>query len=259
MARRCFVAANWKMNMTVSQALPFASQLATLTGGEAAEIAIAPPFVALLPVGQALLSSGVALAAQNCHAVSSGAYTGEVSAPMLADVGCRYVIVGHSERRQLFGETDSLVNEKAKAVLAAGLCPILCVGETLEEREQGKTLELISWQLQAGLAGISHESPMVIAYEPVWAIGTGKTATSAQAQEVHAHIREQLRKLWKEAAEQVRILYGGSMKASNAEDLMSQPDIDGGLVGGASLQFVEFAAIVEAAKKATGHKQQRNA
>ncbi|MCL2178832.1 MAG: triose-phosphate isomerase [Proteobacteria bacterium] len=255
MVRRYLVAANWKMNMTVSQALPFAAQLATLTGGEAAEIAVAPPFVALSAVGQALHSSGVVLAAQNCHAASAGAYTGEVSVPMLADVGCRYIIVGHSERRQLLGETDSLVNEKAKAVLAAGLSPILCIGETLEEREQGKTLEIISWQLQAGLAGIPNEVRVVIAYEPIWAIGTGKTATAAQAQEVHAHIRGQLRKQWKEGAERVRILYGGSVKADNAEELMSQADIDGALVGGASLQFEAFAAIIEAAKKAAGRKK----
>jgi triosephosphate isomerase len=244
--------------MTVSEALPLAAQLATLTSGQAVEVAVAPAFVALFPVGQVLRPSGVALAAQNCHALSSGAYTGEVSAPMLADLGCRYVIVGHSERRQLFGETDSLIHEKVKAVLAAGMAPILCVGETLEERERGKTLELVSGQLHACLAGMTSSvgSRLVIAYEPIWAIGTGKTATTQEAQEVHAHLREWLRQRWGEVAGQVRILYGGSVKAGNAAQLMEQPDIDGALVGGASLQFEEFSAIVEAAaRQATAHKK----
>jgi len=252
MARRCLVAANWKMNMTLSQALPFAEQLATLASHPAVEVAVAPAFVALFPVGQVLCPRGVALAAQNCHAASSGAYTGEVSAPMLADLGCRYVIVGHSERRQLLGEADDFVARKVKAVLAAGMAPILCVGETLEEREGGKTLERVLGQLQASLAGLRREegAQLVIAYEPVWAIGTGKTATTQEAQEVHAHIREWLKPLWGEVAQQVRILYGGSVKADNAAQLMAQPDIDGALVGGASLQFEEFSAIVEAAKQA---------
>jgi len=257
MLRRCLVAANWKMNMTVSQALPLAAQLATLTNGEEVEIAVAPPFVALFPVGQVLRPSGVALAAQNCHAMSAGAYTGEVAAPMLADLGCRYVIVGHSERRQLFGETDDFIHQKVKAVLAAGISPIFCVGETLEEREEGKTLELISGQLHASLADMASSvaTKLVIAYEPVWAIGTGKTATTQEAQEVHAHIRSWLHRHWGEVAKQVRILYGGSVKAGNAAQLMAQPDIDGALVGGASLQFEEFSAIVEAAKQATGDKK----
>ncbi|MCL2011732.1 MAG: triose-phosphate isomerase [Cystobacterineae bacterium] len=257
MLRRCLVAANWKMNMTVSQALPLAAQLATLTSGPLAEIAVAPPFVALFPVGQVLRPSGVALAAQNCHALSAGAYTGEVSAPMLADLGCRYVIIGHSERRQLFGESDSFIHEKVKAVLEAGLYPILCVGETLEEREHNQTLEVVSKQLQANLAGISSGlgAKLVIAYEPIWAIGTGKTATAQEAQEVHAHIRGWLQQLWGETSKQLRILYGGSVKASNAEELMAKPDIDGALVGGASLQFAEFSAIIEAAKKAMAHKK----
>jgi len=257
MARRCFVAANWKMNMTVSQALPLAAQLATLTSSQTTEIAVAPAFVALFPVGQVLRPSGVALAAQNCHAVSSGAYTGEVSAPMLADLGCRYVIVGHSERRQLFGEKDDFIQKKVKAVLAAGMHPIVCVGETLEEREAGKTLALVSGQLEANLADIASGvgAKVVIAYEPIWAIGTGKTATTQEAQEVHAHIRAWLGRYWGEVAWQVRILYGGSVKAGNAAQLMAQPDIDGALVGGASLEFEEFSAIVEAAKQAMAHKK----
>ena len=253
MERRCLVAGNWKMNMTPSQALPFAAQLATLTSNPAVEVAVAPPFAALFPVGQVLLPSGVALAAQNCHALASGAYTGEVSAPMLADLGCRYVIVGHSERRQLFGEADDFIRQKVKAVLAAGMAPLLCVGETLEEREEGKTLERVSKQLGASLEGMA-VGALSIAYEPVWAIGTGKTATTQEAQEVHAYIRAWLGRLWGEAARPVRILYGGSVKADNAAQLMAQPDIDGALVGGASLQFEEFAAIVEAAKQATAHK-----
>lgn len=257
MQRRCLVAANWKMNLTVSQALPFAAQLVTLSGEPSVEVAVAPAFPALFPIGQVLCHSGIALAAQNCHAVSAGAYTGEVSAPMLADLGCSYVIIGHSERRQLFGETDALVCEKLKAVLAAGMAPLFCLGETLEEREGGKTLAVISRQLEAGLLGLTSEegAKLVVAYEPVWAIGTGKTATTQEAQEVHAYIREWLGRRWGEVAKQLRILYGGSVKAGNALQLMSQPDIDGALVGGASLQFEEFSAIVAAARQATAHKK----
>jgi triosephosphate isomerase len=212
-------------------------------------VAIAPPFTALHPVSKALEDSNIALAAQNCHASDSGAFTGEIAAPMLKEVGCSYVILGHSERRQLFGETDAGVNRKTAAVLKAGMLPIICVGETLDEREGNKTLAVVEAQVKGCLAGFgaAEGAKFVIAYEPVWAIGTGKVATTRQAQEVHAHIRALLTGLWgSEAAGQVRIQYGGSVKPDNAAELLSQPDIDGALVGGASLKATDFAAIVKA-------------
>lgn len=251
MARRCFIAGNWKMNKTVAESLALVRELrnAISVVRDRVEVAIAPPFTALHPVGKALEDSNIALAAQNCHASDSGAFTGEVAAPMLKEVGCSYVILGHSERRQLFGETDAGVNRKTAAVLKAGMLPIICVGETLEEREGNKTLAVVEAQVKGCLAGFgaAEGAKFVIAYEPVWAIGTGKTATSRQAQEVHAHIRQLLGGLWgAEAAAQVRIQYGGSVKADNAAELLSQPDIDGALVGGASLKVADFAAIVKA-------------
>ncbi|MFZ5445950.1 MAG: triose-phosphate isomerase [Myxococcota bacterium] len=251
MARRCFIAGNWKMNKTVSESLALVRELrnAISVVRDRVEVAIAPPFTALHPVGKALEDSNIALAAQNCHASDSGAFTGEVAAPMLKEVGCSYVILGHSERRQLFGETDAGVNRKVAAVLKAGMLPIVCVGETLEEREGNKTLSVVETQVKGCLAGFgaAEGAKFVIAYEPVWAIGTGKTATSRQAQEVHAHIRALLGGLWgADAAGQVRIQYGGSVKADNAAELLSQPDIDGALVGGASLKAADFAAIVKA-------------
>ncbi len=252
MARRSFVAGNWKMHKTVGEATAIARELRGLVSQlrDRVEIAIAPPFTALHAVAKALEDSNVAVAAQNCHAEVQGAFTGEVSAPMCAEAGCRYVILGHSERRQLFGETDVGVNSKVKAVLAAKLLPIICVGETLAEREAGKTLEIVSAQVRGCLNGFSAEQgkSFVLAYEPVWAIGTGKTATSKQAQEVHAHIRGLLTAQWGEGvAQAVRIQYGGSVKPENAQELLSQPDIDGALVGGASLKAADFAAIVKAA------------
>ena len=251
MTRRCFIAGNWKMNKSVGEALTLVRELrnAISVVRDRVEVAIAPPFTALHPVGKALEDSNIALAAQNCHASESGAFTGEVSAPMLAELGAKYVILGHSERRQLFGETDAGVNRKTAAVLKAGMLPIVCVGETLEERDGGKTLSVVETQVKGCLAGFDAKqgASFVIAYEPVWAIGTGKTATTRQAQEVHAHIRGLLTGLWgKEAAEQVRIQYGGSVKPENAAELLSQPDIDGALVGGASLKAADFAAIVKA-------------
>ena len=251
MARRCFIAGNWKMNKTVGESLTLVRELRNAISVvlDRVEVAIAPPFTALHPVGKALEDSNIALAAQNCHASDSGAFTGEVAAPMLKEVGCSYVILGHSERRQLFGETDAGVNRKTAAVLKAGMLPIICVGETLEEREGNKTLAVVETQVKGCLAGFgaAEGAKFVIAYEPVWAIGTGKTATSRQAQEVHAHIRQLLGGLWgAEAAAQVRIQYGGSVKADNAAELLSQPDIDGALVGGASLKVADFAAIVKA-------------
>jgi triosephosphate isomerase len=249
--RRMFITGNWKMNKTVGEALALVRDLRGMVSmvRDRVEIAVAPPFSALQPVSKALDDSNIGLAAQNCHWETSGAFTGEVSAPMLKEVGCQYVIVGHSERRQLFGETDETVNKRLQAVVKAGMRPIACVGETLAEREGGKTLEVVTRQVKGGLAGFSaaEVAQFVVAYEPVWAIGTGRNATSAQAQEVHAHIRETLTSLvGREAAEQVRIQYGGSVKPDNAAEILGKPDVDGALVGGASLKAADFAAIVKA-------------
>jgi triosephosphate isomerase len=249
-ARRCFIAGNWKMNKTVTESLAFVRELRGLVSMvRNVEIAVAPTFPALFPVAKALEGSNIQVAAQNCHAADAGAFTGETSAPILKDAGCSWVIVGHSERRQLFQETDAGINRKIDAALKAGLLPIVCVGETLEQREAGKTLEVVSQQLKGCLSGFGSDlgASFVIAYEPVWAIGTGKTATARQAQEVHAHIRLHLGGLWGDAvAARVRIQYGGSVKPENAAELLHQPDIDGALVGGASLKAADFAAIVKA-------------
>ena len=249
MARKKFVCGNWKMHKTVPEAVALAKELREGLGGAGdVQIAVAPAFTALLPVAQVLRGGAVELAAQNVHWEVQGAFTGEVSAPMLADAGCRHCIVGHSERRQLFGETDETVRKKVGAVLSAGMLPIVCVGETLQEREQGRTLEVVERQVRAALAGLAPQlSAMTVAYEPVWAIGTGKTATSAQAQEVHAAIRKVLRDLGGSAADAVRIQYGGSVKPENASELMAQPDVDGALIGGASLKAKDFIAIVKGA------------
>ncbi len=250
--RRPFIAGNWKMNKTVGEATALVRELRGLVSmvRDRVEIAVAPPFTALYPVAKALEDSNISLAAQNCHWEASGAYTGEVSTGMLQEVGCRYVIIGHSERRQFFGETDETVNRRLQAVLRAGLLPILCVGETLAEREGNRTLEVVGRQLKGGLAGFAtgDVGGFVVAYEPVWAIGTGKTATSDQAQEVHAFIREQLTLLHgQQTANRIRIQYGGSVKPENAAELLSKPDVDGALVGGASLKAGDFAGIVKAA------------
>jgi triosephosphate isomerase len=212
---------------------------------------VAPPFTALSAVKAALQGSSMELFAQNCHFDKQGAFTGEVSAPMLAEIGCDGVILGHSERRQLFGETDEGVNRKIKAALEARLHPVVCVGETLQEREAGRTWEVVSRQVRGAFAGISSENVgrCTIAYEPVWAIGTGKTATTAQAQEVHGQIRGLLREIASpQVADAVRIQYGGSVKPENAAELLAQQDIDGALVGGASLKADDFARIVGGAK-----------
>jgi triosephosphate isomerase len=210
---------------------------------------VAPPFTALAAAAEAMRGSAVELAAQNVHFEKQGAFTGEVSAPMLAEVGCHHAIVGHSERRQLFGETDETVRKKVGALLAVGIRPIVCVGETLAEREAGRTLEVVDRQVRAALSGLPAEpvAALTIAYEPVWAIGTGKTASTAQAQEVHAAIRKLLRELAGGAADAVRIQYGGSVKPENAAELMAQPDVDGALVGGASLKAQDFSQIVKGA------------
>ncbi len=212
------------------------------------EIVVCPPFISLQTVKDVLAGSNIGLGAQNVFWEKNGAFTGEVSAPMLKSVGCAYVIIGHSERRTYFGETDSTVNKRIFASLTEGLKPIVCVGETLEEREAGKTFDVIKRQITGGLANLSTEQmvPVVIAYEPVWAIGTGKTATPAQAQEVHAFIRQLLKELFGQAtADATRLQYGGSVKPENAAELMSQPDIDGALVGGASLKAETFEKIIK--------------
>jgi triosephosphate isomerase len=250
MARQKFVCGNWKLHKTVAEATALVKELAAGLAGETrVQVAVAPVFTSLAAVKAALAGSPIQLAAQDVHWEAQGAFTGEVSAPLLADVGVTHVIVGHSERRQLFGETDETVRRKAGAVLSAGLRPIVCVGETLAEREAGRTLEVVGRQVRGGLAGLPPEAlaAVTLAYEPVWAIGTGKTATTAQAQEVHAALRAILRELGGAVADSIRIQYGGSVKPENAAELMSQADVDGALVGGASLKAGDFLAIVKGA------------
>jgi len=248
MGRQPFIAGNWKMNKTVEEALDLVRQLkASIPNIEEVEVAVAPPFTALYAVSQELKGSSIRLAAQNLFYEEKGAFTGEVSPLMLKEIGCQYVIIGHSERRQFFGETDETVNLKIKAALAQGLKPIFCVGETLKERVEGKTFSVIERQAEGGLQGLGEEemNNIVIAYEPVWAIGTGRTATPEQAEEVHHFIRERLEKLYlREIAEGVRIQYGGSVTPENIKGLMSQENIDGALVGGASLKPESFSKIV---------------
>ncbi len=249
MARKKFVCGNWKMHKTAGEARDLVRALAPLVQGSPVQVAVAPPFTALHPVAQAARGTGIEVAAQDVYWEKQGAFTGEVSAPMLAEAGCQHGIVGHSERRQLFGETDDTVRRKVVALLAAGVRPIVCVGETLQEREANRTLEVVERQVRQGLAGVSTEDlgKITIAYEPVWAIGTGRTATSAQAQEVHLAIRNLLREIGAPVADAIRIQYGGSVKPENAAELMAQPDVDGALVGGASLKAQDFVAIVKGA------------
>jgi triosephosphate isomerase len=245
--RQRFLAANWKMHKSIGEAVDFAKAfLPRVAGEERHEIAIAPPFTALAALARALEGSRVRLAAQNVHDQAHGAFTGEVAPGMLAELGCAYAIVGHSERRQLFGESSEFVARKAAALLAQQIRPIVCVGETLEEREASRTFAVLEAQLAGSLDRVEGDQigDVVIAYEPVWAIGTGRTATPATAQEAHAMIRGWLRGRFGAAAERVRIQYGGSVKPENAAELMAQPDIDGALVGGASLEPDSFARIV---------------
>ncbi len=248
MARTPFIAGNWKLHKTVDEATESARDLAErLRDVRDVEVMIAPPFVALAPVAAVLGDGSVGLGAQNLFWEESGAYTGEVSGPMLASAGCRYVIVGHSERRQFFGETDETVNRRLGAALKAGLRPILCVGETEAERDAEKTFSVLDKQLRDGVKGFLSDElgALVIAYEPVWAIGTGKTASREQAQEVHRFLRERLSELFDSGfAGALRIQYGGSVKPENIAELMAMPDIDGALVGGASLKPEEFSRIV---------------
>jgi len=252
--RKKIIAGNWKMNKTVGEAEALAAAIKRELSTEAkVDVVLCPPFTAISAVSQAVSGSQIAVGAQNMHWEAEGAFTGEVSAAMLRDLYCRYVILGHSERRQYFGETDAAVNKKAHAALAAGLKPIVCVGETLEEREADQIESVITTQINEGLKGLTPAQlkSTVIAYEPVWAIGTGKTATPEQAQDVHAMIRGLLVKLSDKAtAESVRIQYGGSMKPNNAAELLSKPDIDGGLIGGAALDPTSFIEIVKAAANA---------
>ncbi|MBW2272625.1 MAG: triose-phosphate isomerase [Deltaproteobacteria bacterium] len=250
--RTAIMAANWKMHKTAAEAVAFAEAFLPLVAEAAdVEIVVAAPFTALDRLGRALDGSAVALAAQNVNAEPQGAFTGEVAPGMLVELGCRYGIVGHSERRSLYGESDATVASKALALLAAGIRPILCVGETLEERESGRTLEVIGGSLAASLAGVPGEraDELVIAYEPVWAIGTGKTATPQMAQEVHGFIRSQLAERFGDSAESMRIQYGGSVKPDNVAEIMAQPDIDGALVGGASLDPDNFSKIARFAQQ----------
>ncbi len=246
--RKPFIAGNWKLHNTVPESLELIEALKTAVKDVTdREIIVAPVHTALVPVAEALRGSNITLAAQNCYPAQTGAFTGEVSPPLLKDAGCDYVIVGHSERRHLLGETDAFINRKIHALAAEGLGTIFCIGETLDERETDKTFDVLQAQVTAGLKGITPEAMarIVVAYEPVWAIGTGRTASEDQAEEVHAFIRGLLQGLFgPEVAEGVRIVYGGSVKPDNVDGLMAQEDIDGCLVGGASLKAADFARIV---------------
>ncbi|MFH1504649.1 MAG: triose-phosphate isomerase [Candidatus Omnitrophota bacterium] len=247
--RKPFIAGNWKMHKTIKEAIELANGLKReLIDIDKADILICPVFTALSEVSDVVIESNIKLGAQNVYWEEKGAWTGEIAPLMLKDAGCKYVIIGHSERRKYFFETDETVNKRIKAALAAGLLPIVCVGETLEEREAQKTIDVVQTQLEGGLRDINEEEnkKIIIAYEPVWAIGTGKTATPAQAQEVHKFIRGRIgEKYSSRAAENVIILYGGSVKPSNTRELINEPDIDGFLVGGASLEIGSFSEIVK--------------
>lgn len=249
--RKKIIAGNWKMNKGIAEAEDLVAGIkVALAECPEVDVVLCPPFTALMAVGEAIKNTTLKLGAQNMHWESEGAYTGDISAGMLRDIYCHFVILGHSERRAGCGETDSIVNRKVKAALAANLTPIVCVGETLKERESGETNHVIHRQVKNSLAGLSAAdlSRAVIAYEPVWAIGTGLTATPEQAQQAHAFIRGVLREMADEdTAQTVRIQYGGSMKPGNAAELLGQPDIDGGLIGGASLDAHSFVDIVRAA------------
>jgi triosephosphate isomerase (TIM) len=246
--RTPYIAANWKMNKTVAEAAGFVDALLPRIAATQSDVVICPPFTALAEVVERSRGSAVRVAAQNMHEEGAGAFTGEISAPMLVELDVEAVVLGHSERRQHFGETDEALARKVPAALAAGLEPILCIGESEEARDGGQTEAVLDGQLQVDLAGVepTRIAEVTIAYEPIWAIGTGRTATPEQAQETIAFIRDLLREAGAEA-DRTRILYGGSVKPDNAAELMAQPDIDGALVGGASLDPADFASIVEAA------------
>jgi triosephosphate isomerase len=242
--RKKIVAGNWKMNKLLARAIKM-----ELADFRDVDVVLCPPFTALKAVGDVVFDTSIKLGAQNMHWEPDGAYTGEISAAMLRDLYCRYVIVGHSERRGYFHETDRMVNQKAKAALGGNLCPIVCVGETLKQREAGETRTVLRAQVEQSLAGLGQDiQKVIVAYEPVWAIGTGQNATPEQAQEAHAFIRQVVGEMaGVETAASMRIQYGGSVKPANAKSLLSQPDVDGGLVGGASLEARTFVEIVQAA------------
>lgn len=250
-----FIAGNWKLFKTVQEAVVYAKELRSLVKDLSdVEIVIAPPFTAIHPVAEATRNTNVGIAAQDLYWEREGAYTGEVSAAMVKEAGAAYAIIGHSERRALFGETDANVNRKTIAALGAGLTPIVCIGETLEQRERGETFVVLDRQIETGLKGMPREQvgSLVVAYEPVWAIGTGRNASPAQANEVHAHVRGQLQ-LWfgHGVAERCHIVYGGSVKPENIRDLIAQPEVDGALVGGASLDVRVFFDIITRSRLAT--------
>lgn len=244
--RKKIIAGNWKMNKSPSEAVELCNQLKDKINADQADVVFCVPFVSLVPVQEALKGTKIQLGAQNLHYQDNGAYTGEISASMLKDMGIQYVIIGHSERREYFGETDSIVNLKVKKALEFGLTPIVCVGETLQLREQGTTIDLVRYQTKIAFDGISsaNAKKVVIAYEPIWAIGTGKTATKEQANEVCAAIRQVIKEIYNdEVGEEIRIQYGGSVNKDNAKELFEMPDIDGGLVGGASIK-ADFVHVV---------------
>ncbi len=250
--KKFLIAGNWKMNKTIAEAKEFADALAAKNFANAEEVAILAPFTQLVTLGESLKGSGIGFGAENVHFEPSGAYTGEISVPMLEEIGVDYCIVGHSERREYFAETDETCNLKLKALIAAGITPILCVGESLEIREGNGEQTFVASQLVADFKGMPAEdvAKVVIAYEPIWAIGTGKTATPDQAEEMCAFIRGVMGGMYSnEVADSMLILYGGSMKPSNAADLLAKPDINGGLIGGASLKIDDFSAIVDAANE----------
>jgi triosephosphate isomerase len=249
MSRKPFIAGNWKLNLNVEEGVALVRALAAAASTSKAEVAVCPTALCVHAVAQAAAGSAVGVGGQNAYWEEKGAFTGEISASHLKAAGAKYVVLGHSERRQLFGETDETVNKRLKAVLAQGLVPILCIGETLAERDGGKLEAVLKQQITGALAGLSAAQlgSLVVAYEPVWAIGTGRTATTAQAQEAHAYVRGVLRSIVGDLADRVRIQYGGSVKPDNAKELLSQPDVDGALVGGASLKAADFIAIIAAA------------
>jgi triosephosphate isomerase len=249
MSRKPFIAGNWKLNLTAEEGVALIQALIAPARAGRAEVAVCPTLLALPAAVAAAAGTPIGVGGQNCHWEEKGAFTGEISASLLKAAGARYVILGHSERRQYFGETDQTVNKRLKAVLAQGLVPIVCIGETLAERDGGKLQDVLGRQVKGALDGFTAAQleTLVIAYEPVWAIGTGRTATTAQAQEAHAFVRSLLRAQVAGLADRVRIQYGGSVKPDNAKELLAQPDVDGALVGGASLKAADFAAILAAA------------
>ncbi len=252
MARTPMIAGNWKMHKNCAETRELLSALKSAVGAaaEGVEIVVCPPFTSLAAAVEAAAGSPIGVGAQNLHWEKSGAFTGEISADMLREIPVKYVLIGHSERRQYFNESDATVNRRLQAALTAGLIPIVCVGESLQEREADRTESVVSSQIRGGLEGFTADElkTVVIAYEPVWAIGTGRTASPAQAQEVHAFIRQEIRDLLGNIADDMRILYGGSVKPDNARELLGQKDIDGALVGGASLKAADFAGIIDGAR-----------